>query len=192
MELFLLIYNLCHFQQLSQIICSLNASRKVACFIFNPRRADWQQKLCFQHEFSQVTCLVGLSQHLQQVEVRLLGTPTSNFMSVMSSCCCYCRWSWCFTGLAKAPWSEYTEFKPTKASALSRSVNWYCCSGPRLFPHGPFSPTRRRDEPCSLLSGAPAHGGRNSFTVRAKWDTDGGNCLLRNKLRKAITSRVPS
>lgn len=81
--------------------------------------------------------------------------------------------------------------EPTKASALSRSVSWYCCSGPRVFPHGPpFSATRSRAEPCSLLSGAPAHGGRTSFTVRAKWDKAGDSCLLMNQLRKAITSRV--
>lgn len=85
-----------------------------------------------------------------------------------------------------------TWFKPTKASALSRSVSWYCCSGPRLFPHGPFSPTRNRVESCSLLSGAPAHGPRNSFTIRAKLDTDDGSCLRMNKFRKAITSRVPA
>lgn len=88
----------------------------------------------------------------------------------------------------------YTAFprraEPTRASALSRSESWYCCSGPRLFPHGPFSTTRSRDEPCSLLSGAPAHRGRAGFAIRAKWDAAGSSCLLRNKLRKAITSRV--
>ena len=76
--------------------------------------------------------------------------------------------------------------EPTRASALSRSESWYCCSGPRLFPHGPFSTTRSRDESCSLLSGR----GRAGFTIRAKWDAAGDSCLLRNKLRKAITSRV--
>ena len=97
------------------------------------------------------------------------------------------------TNKTKHLYCQYTGFfcrsEPTKASALSRSVSWYCCSGPRLFPHGPFSPTRSRAEPCSLLTS----GGRgSSFTVRAKWDTAGGSCLLMNRLRKAITSRVPA
>lgn len=69
-------------------------------------------------------------------------------------------------------------------------MSWYCCcSGGRLFPHGPFSPTRSRAEPCSLLTGAPAHGGRKSFSVRAKWETERGSCLPMTRLRRAITSR---
>lgn len=85
---------------------------------------------------------------------------------------------------------RYPGPQPTIASALSSSVSWYGCSGSRFFPHGPFSATRCLAEPCSLLSGAPAHGGRSSFNVRAKWwETDRDSCLPMSRPRKAITSR---
>lgn len=41
---------------------------------FDPRRADLQQKLHFKHGFSLLTCLMGLSQHLQKLETRLSET----------------------------------------------------------------------------------------------------------------------